>query len=248
MNFIDEKYFKIQDDNIIFTGPYMEAFIPSFYFLNGLAQELGESIKTFGLFSVITYNDTEGKKPNPIRTFNVPTEIITYPTKFETRKFDLVKKGEEEVFIVLKYYNNDIFCPAAVPKSLDTFKKFLTILTQGKIPGNTSYNDILNIWMANQELAGISFDISNTVYELVISEIYRDRKNNVNRFGSVLGADPKHSPYDYKTVSPRELTKINSTFTGITFENMNEMLIAGINRTNRGTAENISPMEEVMKY
>ena len=46
----------------------------------------------------------------------------------------------------------------------------------------------------------------------------------------------------------RQITKINSTFTGITFENMNEMLIAGINRTNRGTSENISPMEEVMKY
>ena len=35
MKFIDEKFFAYQDDNIVFTGPYMQVYIPSFYLEKG---------------------------------------------------------------------------------------------------------------------------------------------------------------------------------------------------------------------
>ena len=67
-------------------------------------------------------------------------------------------------------------------------------------------------------------------------------------FGSVLGKDPKHSPYDYITASPREITKLESTFTGISFENMDEVLTSAVVGGKENRDENISPMEEILSY
>lgn len=248
MRFVDEKYFKAVDDNILFVGPYMEAYIPSFYFTGGKAQEVGDNIKTLGLFNIRTFEDAEGKKPNPLRLFNVPAQLMTYPTSYDAANLDLHNNGENEIYVVLKYYQNDIFCPRAIPKSIHAFESFLAVLTAGKIPASVSYDDVFDIWMKNMDVADQSYDVSDTMYELVISEIYRSRQNPVDRFGSVLGKNPKHSPLDYKTASPRDITKINSNFTGITFENVDEMLTASVNRTQTGKAENVSPMEKIIKY
>lgn len=246
MRFIDEKYFKEDGDNILFVGPYMEAYIPASYFTKKQAEEVGDAIKTLGLFNIRTFNDANGKDPNPIRLFNVPIQLMTYPTSYETKSIKL--NNTEDVFVILKYYTNDIFCPNTVPKSLDAFEKFLAVLIGGKIPQNVSYDDVLDIWMKNNTVADISFDIPDTIFELVISEIYRSKKDPTKKFGYVLGNDPSHSPYDYITASPRAITKYNSNFTGIAFENMDEMLTAGVNRTSTGKSENISPMEEIIKY
>lgn len=248
MKFIDEKYFKDDGANIIFTGPYMEAYIPAYYFENKWAEELGDTIKVFGLFNIITFNDANGKSPNPIRCFNVPLYMVTYPSAFEVRKIDLNNTNEPELYTVLKYYPNDVFCPNRTTQELHSFEIFLNVLIGGHLPKSLSYDDIVGVWEKNRELNGINFDVSDTIYELVISEIYRSRKNPVKRFGMEMGANPKTSPYAYKTASPREITKINSTFTGITFENMDEMLTSAVVRSKEDKKENTSPMEEIMKY
>lgn len=247
-NFIDEKYFKVVDNDIIFTGPYMEAYLPSYFFSKGLAQEVGDSIKTIGIFNVKTFNDKECKNPNPLRMVNIPIEIMTYPTSYEPVQMDLHHTGEPEIFVLMKYYENDVFCPRAVPKTVKAFENFLEILTYGKIPASVSYDDIFDIWAKNREVANVNFDVADNIYELVISEIYRSRKNPFERFGAVLGKDPNHSPYDYRAASPREITKLNSSFTGLIFENIDEMLSASVIRSKKGTPENISPMEKIMKY
>ena len=53
--------------------------------------------------------------------------------------------------------------------------------------------------------------------------------------------------YEIYTKYP-SLTKINSNFTGVTFEDVDTMLVAGVNRTNSNGSENVSPMEQIMKY
>lgn len=248
MSFIDTKYFKQEDGYIVFTGPYMEAYIPSFYFTKGLALEVGETIKVFGLFTIKTFNDADGKNENPMRTVNIPTSFITYPSSFEVKQMDLIGSGEPEIYTILKYYNGDVFAPTKIPKDLGEFKKFLLVLTGGKVPSSTSYHDIINIWQENHKASGIGFDTSDTIQELIVAEIYRNKKNPVERFGKLLGTDPNYSPYDYATANVRQITKINSNFTGVTFEDVDTMLVAGVNRTNSNGSENVSPMEQIMKY
>ena len=248
MNFIDEKYFKVDGDNIVFIGPYMEAYIPNYFFTKGLAQEIGDAIKTMGIFNIKTFNDADKKSANPIRMLNVPIELMTYPTSYEPVQLDLHGTGESDIYVLMKYYSGDIFIPRAIPKNLKAFENFLDILTLGKIPHSVSYEDIFDIWENNRVLANVNFDVSDTIYEIVISEIYRSRKNPSEKFGSVLAKNPKHSPFDYLTASPRQITKLNSTFTGMIFENIDEMLSASVTRSKKGTPENESPMEKIMKY
>ena len=248
MKFIDEKYFAYQDDNIIFTGPYMQVYLPSFYFEKKLASELGDAISTLGLFNFKTFNDPEGKNANPIRLFNVPTIITTFPSKKSVVELDLYNSGEKEVFVLLEYFANDIMCPKSVPKDIKAFGAFLAVMIGGKIPKSISYDDIFDVWEKNQELGAINLTVSDTVKEFVISKIYRNKKNKLETFGSVLGKDPKHSPYDYITASPREITKLESTFTGISFENMDEVLTSAVVGGKENRDENISPMEEILSY
>jgi hypothetical protein len=95
---------------------------------------------------------------------------------------------------------------------------------------------------------GVNFDVPDLTKELCIAQVYRDPKNIENTFGSILGKNPKHNMYDYKTVSSRELTAANSTFNGLIFEDWDEMVRSGCVGTKTNRKENVSPMEEVMKY
>ena len=97
-------------------------------------------------------------------------------------------------------------------------------------------------------LGDINLGVSDTVQEAFIAKIYRNKENRLETFGAVLGKDPKHSPYDYITASPREITKLESTFTGISFENIDEVLTSAVVGGKENREENISPMEEILTY
>lgn len=248
MTFVDTKYFKVVDENILFTGPYMELFVPGAYFKKDLAEQIGDTYKIFGIANFITYNDPDGKSPNPIRLLNIPVKIMTYPSGYDVRKMDLHSQNGEEPVVVLKYYTNDIFCEAYMPKVSINFKHFLQMLDGGKVPSFTPYDEVFNIWKKNMEISGINFDIPDSTYEIVIAERYRSRNNPQKKFGAVLAKDPNHDMTDYVSLSARELTKINSAFTGIIFEDMDMMLTSAVNKANTNKQESLSPMEEIIKY
>ena len=249
MQFPENKMFKRDGDNIIFIGQYMELYVPYYYFKNDkLAEQVGDNFNIFGLVSMRTFNDPDGKSPNQIRLLNIPVKIMTYPAGYEVRKMDLHSSEGPEAVPVLKYYSNDILCGAYLPKVTTTFKDFLALLIGGKVPPFTPYPEVMDILKKNMEIAGINFDLSDTTYEIVVAEIYRSKSNPSKKFSYVMGKDPKHSNIDYVTFSPRELTKSNSTFTGVIFEDMDQMLTSGINRTVQNKPETVSPMEEIIKY
>lgn len=246
--FIDQKYFAKNGDNIIFTGPYMEAYIPLIYFDKKCCEIIGNHFSVMGVFSFITFNDIEGKKPNPIRTMNIPVMISTFPSDNETKEIDLLNDKQPDTYLVLKYYKGDILTKDSVPQSTPVFQKFLNLLMSGKLPRTIAYKDTIEIWMKNFELNGISFDISRTVYEIVISKIYRNKNKPEENFGKLLGRDPKVSEYDYITASSREITGYSSRFSGIMFEDMDTQLISAISSTKLDKSETVSPMEQVLKY
>ena len=94
----------------------------------------------------------------------------------------------------------------------------------------------------------VNFDIPDVVKEMIIAQVYRDPKNYTNTFGSVLAKNPKTDMYAYSQSSQREISSSQSTFNGLIFEDWDRMVISGINGTNEGRKENVSPMEEIMKY
>lgn len=248
MKYVDEKYFKEDGDYIKFIGPYMEMYVPSYYKEKELYTEYGEECQVFGLLIIQTFNDVDRKSPNPKRVLNIPVLFTSSPSDKEEATLDLVGDGNKDKYTVLKYYANDILCPLNVTQEIKSFKSFLQVMLQGKIPTILPYDIIRDIMAKNMDLNGMGFDVPESIYELIIAEIYRDKKDPTKRFGMVYGKNPKMSPFDYKTASSRTITKLNSNFSSVIFENMDEMLVSSINRTVAGKPENPSPIEEVMKY
>ena len=234
--------------NYIFTGKYMEIYISQYYFDKGASELIGDHFKTLGILNCRTFNDIEGKKPNRLRVLNLPVEIVTFPSGgYEVRKLDLTGKGEQEYY-VLKYYNGDVVFPTQVAASVPTFTACMNIILSGKLPDSIPYNAVLEVWANSFDMNNVNFDVPDLVKEMIIAQVYRDPKNFGSTFGSVVGKDPHHSMYDYKTATQRELTASNSAFNGLVFEDWDAMVRAGIIGTKENKKENVSPMEEELKY
>ena len=56
------------------------------------------------------------------------------------------------------------------------------------------------------------------------------------------------SPYDYRMLRIVKIPEMNSTFTGITGEDVNQQLISAILRNREGKKERVSPIERIIKY
>ena len=239
--------FKKEGDDIIFVGKYMEIYIPEFYFEKDIAELVGDHFKTFGLLNFRTFADIDGTKPYKIRTFNLPVELYTYPSGgYEVKNLDLIGKGEEKYYVA-KYYNTDKLCSAKLVAAKMSFRSFLEILMAGKLPGTLPYNSVMDIWQKNFMLTDVNFDIPDVIKEIVLSQIYRSKKDINVPFAKVIGKDPKTNPYDYVTASPRQITKLSSTYSGIAFEDFNQMVASGINNTKTNKKEVPSPMEPILK-
>ena len=225
----------------------MEAYIPQYYFEKELALEYGgEYIKLMGLFNFLVFSDVEGTKQiGKLETFNLPTMINMYPRSFETRNISLIKGMDVEPYTVLKFYNGDTVTKLDIIQNSMNCDLFLRM----KIPQTVPYNEILNVWRTNMTLNGVDMlNIPSVVFEIVMSEKYRNPKNPQERFGQVAGANPSISMTDYLIANFRDICKYNSIFSSITFEDFDTMVGAALNvsRTNRKQIE--SPVEKIMKY
>ena len=125
---------KDNEGNIVFTGKYMEVYISQYYFDKRAAEIIGTHFKTLGIVNFRIFDDINGTKPQKLRVFNLPVEIVTFPSGgYEKKKLDLVGKGEQEYY-VLKYYNDDTLCKSEIMCNVSTFTLCMNIILGGKLP------------------------------------------------------------------------------------------------------------------
>lgn len=240
--------FQNKDGEIIFTGKYMEVYIPYYYFEKGAMDIIGEHFRTLGILNFRTFADVDGNKPSKLRAFNIPAEIYTYPSGgYEEKSLDLVGKGEDKYY-VLKYYNGDIFSHEKIICSVDIFQTCLNIVLSGKLPPTIPYDGVLELWAGSFDMANVNFDVPDLVKELIIAQVYRDPSDPSKTFGSVVGKNPKTSMYAYEPVSQRQLSASQSTMNGLIFEDWDMMVINGLINTRTNKKETTSPMEKVLTY
>lgn len=234
-----------KDDFIILDEDYMEAYIPKFYFEGKLAADQGSSILIFGLFNIRFFKKD---KPGELKTFNYPSMIVTFPSDIESKQLQLVsgENGIMEEYYVLKYYRGDRVLESSIPSNSSNVELFIDILTRGKIPVTVPYSEVLNIWRKNLEINNVHLGVSSTVLEVIVSEIYRNKKKPEEAFRKVVGTG-KVSEYEYSTATIREICSRNSTFSAITFEDFDSMLTSSINISKFNKEETESPIEKIIK-
>lgn len=238
---------KNDGENMVFTGNYMEMYIPSFYFEGKLAEDSGSAIRVFGLFIVRVF-DIKGK-PLALETFNVPTMIHIYPSSIEVKELQLVSgpDGELEKYHVAKFNKGNIVMKNSIPQDATNVELFLDVLTRGKLPKTIPYSQVLQVWQKNLSLNGVKLGVTSTVLEIIISEIYRNKKRPEETFAKLIGKDPSISEYAYRPANIREICARNSTFAAITFEDMDSMITSGLNINKYNKQETESPIEKIIK-
>lgn len=235
---------KVDKDRFQFTGEELRLYIPEYYFDKGIAEELGGRLTTLGLLNA---HVVKNGKVGELETMNLPTQINIYPSEVEKETLSLLKDQEPEVYRVAKFYRGDSLTDTFIVKDSTNVEKFLKLLTGGKIPPTVPYGKVIEVWHKNLEINGIKLGVSSTVMETIIRETYRDKKVPELTFGEVAGKDLNKSEYDYKAVNIREVCSRNSTFAGLTFENMDQMITSSLNITRYKKKQSLSPIEKIIK-
>ena len=94
----------------------------------------------------------------------------------------------------------------------------------------------------------VNFGVPSLILEIILGVSYRSKDNTALKFAKIIGSPSyKGSEYDYKMASIREICQYASTFSAITFEDMDSMICASINRERDKKEESYSPVEKLFK-
>lgn len=246
----DISFLREVGDQVIFVGNYMEVYLPKFYFEKGIAITKGVEIETLGIFNFKVFSSEEKKENSPVRTYSFPSIISTKPSSsYNANIPKLVEEADESEFTVLKYYKGDIFITNVnTTQKSDNVQMFIDLLNAGKLPKTIPYDKILELEIINTSFNGVNLKVPGTVMELIISEIYRDKQDLTKPFRLRAGSGQKVSMYDYKAINMKSIPTFNSTFTAVTFEDIDYNLTASVNKTRQGKKELVSPIEKTIKY
>lgn len=245
------RYFQEKDEKLYFVGNYMEVYLPRFYFDTGIASQIGSNIEAFGVFNFRIYSSEEKKENTMLHTFKFPSPILLCPSSTSNEK-DLKLISEIEgssEYTILKFYKGDMFIANLnIKRDVDNVEKFLKLLNNGKLPNTLAYDEILELWFTNLDINNMSLNVPSTAMELVISEVYRDKNDLSKSFRYKAGSGGKVSMYDYKAVNLKAISNYNSTFTAITFEDIDLAITNSVNKTRYNIKEVESPIEKTIKY
>lgn len=227
----------------IHCSDYIEIYIPMEYFNNRVAVNKGSSIETLGLVYIRSFKNGNAE---PIKLLNLPTEVnlMVYDFKQES-----IKINDKLINVLTLQYLKDAYVlHQTVTKGREVANKFLDMMLAGKLPRTLNYIDIIDIWWRNIEISGISYKVPSKIFEMIIATIYRNPKNLKQRYGQYYGTQTNPNGYDYETGNVRNVVKDLSTFSGMVFEDIGNMISNGINNSIEEIDEPISPLEKIIYY
>lgn len=240
-------FFSSDGSYIYLEKPYCEFYIPLSYFeeSSGFATDNGDMLKVLGVFDVCFF---ENGKVTDKKMLNLPTFIDLYVYSSEVGTADIPGiRNPNEKYKIVKYFKGDKIMSNRVVKDSDNVEAYLGYITKGKLPPSIPYDKSILVWRKNQEINGVRLGVPSVIEELILSVSYRDVNDLTKKFASVIGREPNTSQYDYKMASIRQICQYASTFTGLTFEDIDSMITTALNRSRENTPEASSPIEDIIK-
>lgn len=236
-----------KDGFIVLNCSYAEFYVPKQYIEKGLATDNGETYNAFGLMYLRTFSAMD--KPNELEILKIPNILSFFPNDKENRKMTIGNDDEAD-YIVLKFFKGDrlfqeaIRCDSAAPEG------FLNMVLGGQIPRNIPYDKTLSVFLKVFEQNKVKLPAPAIILEMILSEVYRYKDDNALKYGQYLSKNfnPKKKQLEYSLANVRTICKNNSSFAGVSFENIDEMLTSAINNTKYNRKETKTPFEEVIKY
>lgn len=243
-SFFKEETFGLRHQ-LTFVGKELKIYLPKNYLEKDsvFANKLGNIIETMGLF----WFEVEGK----MYELSLPLKIQFEYQEAETFKGKLAPdllSLEYDVFILR---TGDAFVKELNHKqdTEDLVNMMLRIIGQGKLPATISYNESITILLNLLESCGLAtkMGMSGTGFEILLSEIYRNKHNVSEPFRMLLNKSNSASPYDFKLVRLNRLSGLNSVFGAMTGEDLYQQMANSIVRTREKLPDRESPLERLIK-
>lgn len=237
---------KIEKSKIVVTCPYMEVYIPMKYFENGFAEDFGSTINTLGVINARAFDAQD--KPGKLELLNFPTKINLFPNSTENKSLTLIKEAGEQKYKLCKFFKGDILCNAVAVSDSGSSESFVNTILRGNLPNTIPYKEVKKIWDDNLNINKVNLNVPSVIKEILLMASYRNKTAKEEEFSRVIGANPNTSQFGYETANMREICARTSTFTAITFEDLDTMIAISLNRNKYGKDEVESPIEKIIKY
>lgn len=239
------------DDYIYINTPYAEAYVAKELFSeedtpSSIATQYGDGFKLIGDFNMRFFdNENQNRESRPLRTFNYPNAIITFPSSYSIEKIALNEYMEPEPYYIFKYEFGDIMMEADAIKSSNNCTKFLAMITSGKIPNTIPYDKFIQIWETNFDINGVNSGVPSVTLQMIWAEMCRSRKDITIPFRKEYGTG-KTDPTHYIQTNMDNVAAATSVFSGIAFQRTTEKLASSINMTKNNVEQRRSPIEKVL--
>lgn len=241
------KYFRSDDKYIYLESEAAEFYIPNSYFEESskFAENLHTSIKCLGVLNVGIF---EGGQIKEFKLLNLPTWIELFVDDIEEdRSVKLPYDDEPTSCTVLKYIKGAKIMSSTLVADSSNVESYMGFILKGKVPHNVPYEKSITLWKKNQEINKASLAVPDVIEEMILSVSYRYKENPSIKFSHIIGKNPNISQYDYVMNNIRQICQYTSTFTAMTFEDIDTMITTSLNRTRNHEQEAYSPIEDILK-
>lgn len=241
-SFIKYEQFGLREQ-VTFTGEKMEIFLPSYYLEKAekIATIISNRVETIGLFLF--------EESGQLYEVQVP---VKYQFSFSERV--KVKKKLKPEMPMVEYdkftlYNGDAFVYDTNHKQdVDDITWFISKMIEGaKLPPTISYNEVYGVFLKALGITKINgkLGVPSLTLEFLLSELFRGKRDNSKPFRLTYSAK---NPYAYRMIRIVKIPEMNSTFTGILGEDINQQIVSAVLKNREGKEEKLSPIERIIKY
>lgn len=171
-------FFKLENNQWIFTGKKLEIFIPKMYQDRGFLI-IGECATSLGIFQ-LRIDDTY--ETNFIVLSKLVIEFISNRTVTEN----------DYPYIVLTLERGSVFIQSnlLIKDQNLVYPIFITFFALGKIPPFIDYTNISKILDKVKPQCGVDLKLNNTIYEMIYAHMFRDAKDPYKFYRNTPMAEP----------------------------------------------------------
>lgn len=239
------EHFKSDGKFVYLLDDHAEFNIPKKYFDMKFAENRGKIISSIGMFPINFYTGSELTEQ---RILKIPTDVEFFAYDTEDRYVTFTDADFTDFCTTIHYDKGQKIMNDSIVQNSSNAAAFIELIIKGKVPEFIPYDVAIDMWDKNLELNNTSLDVPSVIRELILSVAYRSKKDPAFTFRQVIGKDPEGtSQYGYVMSNVRQICQYASTFTGMTFEDIDSMITTSVNRTKHNGNEAYSPIEDLLK-
>ena len=161
--------------------------------------------------------------------------------------YNFFKDDKPMDYKFITFNKGERIMPSTIVAGLENIDRLLDYFVGAKIINYVRYEDLIELFDRNLIDNDRNLGVPHITKELIVASACRNPAKAEEEFGEYLGKNPKGSQYGYKIASNREIVSRSSVSSSVSFEDMDSMIIAGINTTAYGKKTPEAASEKIIK-